>query len=606
MGMQREEVSAMGGKRVGTRWAAACCALGLAAGMSVAHAGGGDIVFNNGFESGISDIDAARFLDQATFGGRLQDIARVKSIGFEAWLTEQSVAPISLQLPYLTWVDDTQGVYQQARLEAWFIHAAQLPDPRVPTDTHADQLRQRLAFAWSQMMVVSDRNATLLFQPYALADYHDTLARHAFGNYRELLEAVTLHPAMGKFLSMLGNRKTDVALNIRPDENYAREIMQLFSIGLVMLNPDGTVQDGDAVAPGVQPVPTYDQDVVRGFAHVFTGWNFDDCSIPEFDDCAPGNPYETPWFTPMQPIEAFHDNTTSKQLLQYPGVALPGGVLAPGGDARAELEIALDNIFNHPNVGPFVARHLILRLVTSNPTPGYVQRVASVFNDNGQGVRGDLRAVTNAVLLDPEARNGHQAFPETFGRLRDPIMKLPRLWRVAPGRSDNGRVFTYSHPEDEFAQLPLSAPSVFNFFKPNFAQPGEIRDAGLVSPEFQIHTDTQLVTAPNYLGWRIFLFWDGTNYSVAQDPEETLMDYSALRTLAADPAALVDHLNLVMMSGQMSPYMRDLLINRLQGPLPDAIPGFGTGGTAQARTSLWRVQQALYLIVNSPEFSVQK
>jgi uncharacterized protein (DUF1800 family) len=582
-------------------------AFALGFGAVTAQAGGtSDDVFADGFESGITDIDAARFLDQATFGARLQDIQRLKTIGYDAWLNEQAAAPISLQLPYLQWVDDTEGVYRSARLEAWFIHAAQLPDPRVPLDTHSDQLRQRLAFAWSQMMVVSDRNATLLFQPYALADYHDTLARHAFGNYRELLEAVTLHPAMGKFLSMMGNRKTDVALSIRPDENYAREIMQLFSIGLVMLNPDGSVFDGDAGTPGVQPVPTYDQDVVRGFAHVFTGWNLDECTVGDYDDCAPGNPYEAPWFTPMQPVEAFHDNTTSKQLLQYPGVTLPGGVLAPGGDARAELEIALDNIFRHPNVGPFVARHLIQRLVTSNPTPGYVQRVAAVFANNGENVRGDLRAVTRAVLLDPEARNGHQAFPETFGRLRDPIMKLPRLWRVAPGRSENGRVFTYSHPEDEFAQLPLSAPSVFNFFKPNFAQPGEIREAGLVSPEFQIHTDTQLVTAPNYLGWRIFLFWDGTNYSVAQDPEETLMDYDALRALAADPAALVDHLNLVMMSGQMSTYMRELLIDRLEGALPDAIPGLGLGGTPTQRTSLWRVQQALYLIVNSPEFSVQK
>jgi len=347
--------------------------------------------------------------------------------------------------------------------------------------------------------------------------------------------------------------------------------------------------------------------VVRGFAHVFTGWNFAGCTEQEFrdDNCEPGNNYESPWFSPMQAVEALHDNTTSKQLLTYPGVSLPGGVLSPGGNAQQELDAALDNIFHHPNVGPFVAKHLIQRLVTSNPTPAYVQRVAGVFGNNGQGVRGDLRAVVRAVLLDDEARNGHLASPATFGKLRDPITKLVRLWRVAPGRSINGRVFQYSHPEDEFAQLPLSAPSVFNFFKPDFAQPGEIRDSGLVSPEFQIHTDTQLVSAPNYLGWRVFLFWDGTNYSVADADEETLMDYAALRTLAADPAALVDHLDLVMMSGQMSEYMRDLLIDRLNGPLPDQIPGL-TGGTTEQRRSLFRVQQALYLIVNSPEFSIQR
>lgn len=214
--------------------------------------------------------------------------------------------------------------------------------------------------------------------------------------------------------------------------------------------------------------------------------------------------------------------------------------------------------------------------------------------------------MVRAILLDDEARNGHVQTPQTFGRLRDPVTKLVRLWRVAPGVSVNGRVFQYSHPEDEFAQLPLSAPSVFNFFKPNFAQPGEIRDAGLVSPEFQVHTDTQLVSSPNYLGWRIFYFWQGTNYSVAQADEETLMNYAALRVLAADPAALVDHLDLTMMSGQMSDYMRDLLITRLNGPLPDALPGLGMDGTTEQRRSLFRVQQALYLIVTSPEFSVQK
>ncbi|MCI1710904.1 MAG: DUF1800 domain-containing protein [Chiayiivirga sp.] len=600
----------MGSRRVGAgAWLAL---LSGALWATTASAGGGlGQIFADSFETPppveTPDQQAARLLDQATYGGRAQDIARLRQLGTEAWLQEQFAAPASLQLPYLQWVGQTEGVYQQARLEAYFIHAAQLADPSNAALTHNDQLRQRVAFALSQLMVVSDKNATLLFQPFALGDYYDTLARHAFGNYRDLLEAVTLHPAMGKYLSMLGNRKTDAALNIRPDENYAREIMQLFSIGLVMLEPDGRVRDGDAGTAGVQPIPTYNQNVVRGFAHVFTGWNFAGCTEQEFrdDNCEPGNNYESPWFSPMQAVEALHDNTTSKQLLTYPGVSLPGGVLSPGGNAQQELDAALDNIFHHPNVGPFVAKHLIQRLVTSNPTPAYVQRVAGVFGNNGQGVRGDLRAVVRAVLLDDEARNGHLASPATFGKLRDPITKLVRLWRVAPGRSINGRVFQYSHPEDEFAQLPLSAPSVFNFFKPDFAQPGEIRDSGLVSPEFQIHTDTQLVSAPNYLGWRVFLFWDGTNYSVADADEETLMDYAALRTLAADPAALVDHLDLVMMSGQMSDYMRDLLIDRLNGPLPDQIPGL-TGGTTEQRRSLFRVQQALYLIVNSPEFSVQR
>lgn len=563
-------------------------------------------LLQDGFESSgapgmLSAREAARLLDQATYGGRLADIQHLQAIGIEAWLQEQFAARISRQRPYLDFVAQNSGVYQSQRLEAWFIHAAQLADPSDPSHPHDDQLRQRVAFALSEVMVVSDRNAALLFQPWALASYYDLLAEHAFGNYRDLLEAVTLHPAMGRYLSMLGNRKSDAALTIRPDENYAREVLQLFSIGLHQLNPDGS-RKLDAQG---RPIPTYNQDVVRGFAHVFTGWNFAGCTAQDYADCEPGNPYEAPWFTPMQPVEAFHDTTTAKQLLDYPGVALPGGLLGAGGNAAAELDAALDNIFHHPNVGPFMARHLIQRLVTSNPTPGYVQRVAAVFDNNGQGVRGDLRAVVRAVLVDSEARNGHTQSPQAFGKLREPITKLVRLWRVAPGRSVNGRVFQYSHPEDEYGQRPLGSPSVFNFFKPDFAQPGEIRDSGLVSPEFQIHTDTQMVTAPNALGWRIFYFYQGTTYSVAQADEETLMDYSALKLLAADPAALVDHLNLTMMAGGMSAGMRNTLLQRLNSSVqPDRLPGAANG--APFDLALHRVQQALYLIVTSPEFAVQK
>lgn len=564
-------------------------------------------VFENGFEGSFvapaDDAQAARFLDQATYGGRLSDIAHLRSVGYEAWFAEQAAADVSKQKPYLDWVRaQGEGVYQPQRIEAFFIHSAQLADPSAPLLSHEDQLRQRVTFALSEMMVVSDKNAALLFQPWALASYYDTLATHALGNYRDLLEAVTLHPAMGRYLSMLGNRKTDLALNIRPDENYAREVLQLFSIGLVQLN-----QDGSQVLVGGQPVPTYDQNTVRGFAHVFTGWNFQGCSVQEFadDECEPGNPYEAPWFSPMVAVEAYHDTSTDKQLLVYPNAVPANGLLLHGGDARQELDAALDNIFNHPNVGPFVSKHLIQRLTTSNPTPAYVARVAAVFADNGSGVRGDLGAVVRAVLLDTEARGGG---PAHFGKVREPITKLVRLFRVTDARSVNGRVFRYSHPRDEHGQLPLSAPSVFNFFKPDFAQPGPVRDAGLVSPEFQIHTDTQFVSSPNALDFRIFFFYVGSRYSYVWEngapvPEEALMDYGELKALAADPAALVDRLDLLMTNGQMSDYMRDILIARLQGPPPDSLPGQPAG---TQDVPLFRVQQALYLIATSPEFAVQK
>lgn len=553
-------------------------------------------IFVDGFENNLggpfNDIDAARFLDQATFGPRPQDIARLRQLGYTAWLVEQFNAAISLETPHLDWIRTRpagqNGVYRQARLEAWLTHAAQLADPSNPLLTHNDQLRQRVAFALSELMVVSDSNAALLFQQWGLANYNDLLAQNAFGNYRTLLEGVTKHPAMGTFLNMLGNRKPNATLNIRPDENYAREVLQLFSIGLNQLNLDGT-----EVLVGGQPVPTYNQNVVRGFAHVFTGWNWPGCSVADYDDCAPGNPYDPEWVQPMQAVEGLHDTTTNKQLLNYVGVALPAGLLVSGGNAQQEMTAALDNVFFHPNVGPFVAHHLIQRLVTSNPTPAYVQRVATMFNNNGSGVRGDLKAVVKAVLMDAEARFGQQSAPATFGKMREPLLKLVQVWRLTTPRSVNGRINLHAAPHEQYGQSPLSAPSVFNFFKPDYAQPGEIRNAGLVSPEFQIATDTLLVSGPNDYGWRIFYFYVGSPYSYAQDPDQMLMDYAELRGLAANPAQLVERINLALLAGRMSEFMKQVLITRLNAlPMTDA--------------GLLRVQHALYLTLISPEYSIQK
>lgn len=548
--------------------------------------------------------EAARFLDQASFGGRLQDIAELRQLGYRGWLDRQFNARISLQKPFMDWLrTQTSEVYPQLRQEAWFIHAAQLADPSEPGHPHDDQLRQRVSFALSQLLVVSDKGAALAFQPWALTDYYDTLARHAFGNFRDLLEAVTLHPAMGRYLSMLGNRRADPQLNIRPDENFAREVLQLFSIGLVQLHLDGT-----PVRVEGQLLPTYGEEQVRGFAKVFTGWNYSGCTAAQFGNCHPPVAHDPAWTSAMEPVEAFHDSSSDKQLLQYPGVALAGGMLPAGGDARQELRAALDNIFHHPNVGPFLARHLIQRLVTSNPSPEYVARVARAFNNNGQGVRGDMRAMVSAVLLDHEARNGHLLQPHTFGKLREPVTKLVRLWRVAPARSATGRVMRYSHLTDQYGQFPLSAPSVFNFYKPDFAPLGEVRNAGLQAPEFQITTDSQLVSAPNDLGSRIFFSYLGSrepNVWENNQPvrDKALMDYQALKLLARTSEDLVEHLNLVMLSGAMSAYMRQILIHRLNHDVPPYIPGALTG---PRDIELFRVQQALYLILTSPEFDVQK
>lgn len=578
-----------------------------------------DAAFRSGFEAASSgpqtDSEAARFLAQATFGATVEDIAHLRAVGYEAWLDEQFALPATKQVPYLDWVrslDAQAYIDDNVRLEAWNMAAAGTPDPSrpgYPSNARGDQLRQRVAFALSEIFVVSEKNGTLAYQPWALASYYDLLAENAFGNYRDLLEGVTLHPAMGVYLSMIGNRKADAALNIRPDENYAREVMQLFSVGLVQLEPDGT-----PTRVGGATVPTYGQATVRGFAAVFTGWIWNNtgcgadtypcCSEETYTWCGPwANADDRPiWQLPMQPVEAFHDATSDKQLLDYPGAALPGGVLVHGRDAQAELQAALDNLFHHPNVGPFLATRLIQRLVTSNPSPDYVRRTAAVFADDGNGVRGNLRALVRAVLLDPEARYGHWQRPTTFGKLREPLLKNLHLWRAFHGRSQSGRIQNLSAwpwIEDWYGQAPLRSPSVFNFFQPAYRPPGEIAAQGLVAPEFQILNDTTIVATPNQLFIHLFCYNVLNHQCYTESLADTLlMDIRADAELAAaDPSALIDAYDRLLMAGQMSPFMRAVLLTRLQAM---------TTAELGANLGRERVQHALYLIVNSPEYSIQK
>lgn len=578
-----------------------------------------DASFRAGFESTASgpatDADAVRFLAQATFGASEADIAHLRAIGYEAWLAEQFAAPATKQVPYLDWIralDPDAYISDNERLEAWNMAAAGTPDPSrpgFPNNARGDQLRQRVAFALSEIFVVSEKNGTLAYQPWALASYYDLLAENAFGNYRDLLEGVTLHPTMGVYLSMIGNRKADAALNIRPDENYAREVMQLFSVGLVQLNADGTPK-----LVGGATVPTYGQATVRGFAAVFTGWiwNNTGCGADTYPCCTEEtytwcgsweNADDRPiWQLPMQPVEAFHDATSDKQLLDYPGVALPGGVLAHGGNAQTEMQAALDNLFHHPNVGPFIATRLIQRLVTSNPSPDYVRRTAAVFADDGNGVRGNLSALVRAILLDPEARYGHWHKPTTFGKLREPLLKNLHLWRAFQGRSQSGRIqnlSTWPWIEDWYGQAPLRSPSVFNFFQPAYRPPGAIAAQGMVAPEFQILNDSTIVATPNQLFIHLFCYNVLNHQCYTESLADTLlMDIQADAELAAaNPAALVDAYDRLLMAGQMSPFMRSVLLTRLQAM---------SAAELGANLGRERVQHALYLIVNSPEYSIQK
>lgn len=579
-----------------------------------------DRAFEGDFESILAGPDtpeqAARFLAQATFGPRYSEIENLQSEGYVAWLQRQmdpARTPISLEVPYLQAVqlivdsdgNDSDGengdideLRQNIRQEAWWRMAIGGTDPiTMPpaSNVHEDQLRQRVAFALSEIFVVSDANGGLGRQTYSLASYFDLLARNAFGNYRTLLEEVTLHPAMGVYLSMLRNRKPEVAGNISPDENYAREAMQLFSIGLDMLNTDGNLQ----LDEGGQAIPTYTQDTIQGFAHVYTGWSFAGCefsaNVNQWMRCGSANRRDPSWQLPMRAYAPQYASEGNKQLLNYPGVTLPGGVLPAGGSPEADLELALDNIFHHPNVGPFIARRLIQRLVTSNPSPAYIARVAGVFNDDNpgsaQGARGNLGAVVAAILLDPEARYGHFSAPDTFGKLREPLLRVSYLWRAMDAASVSGRI-QFPAPELELNQAALRAHSVFNFFMPDYSQPGEVDSLNLVSPEFQILSETSATAITNALDGRIYLLWQG---APGNNPDQLRIDVVRDSSLAADVDALIDRYDLTFLSGQMSPFLREQLHQYLSG-LP----------AASSEDRRRRVQEALYLINTSAEYAVQK
>jgi uncharacterized protein (DUF1800 family) len=557
----------------------------------VPQAWAGDHIFDSGYdhraEGPWSDAEAARFLTQATFGPSMAEIGRLRSMGYNAWLAEQTSLAPTHHRPYLE-AQEAAGldVYQNSRQEAWWQHSLRAED----------QLRQRVAFALSELLVVSDQNGAIEGYPIAMANYYDLLVDGAFGNYRNLLGDVTLSPVMGHYLSMFKNRKPDEEANIRPDENYAREIMQLFSVGLVLLAQNGTVQ-----LSGGQPIPTYNQDTIRGFAHVFTGWNWANCPRTdggqwwEWEWC-PSGPVDWPdpgwdawWMVPMEPWESYHASEEDKQLLVYSGVALPGGLLPGGGTADSDLQAALDNIFNHPNVAPFIARHLIKRLVTSNPSPAYIGRVAAAFRNNGSGVRGDLGATVRAVLMDSEART-LPSLASNGGKMREPLLKLSHLWRALDGRADDGRYREW-YIDYYFAQAPLRSPTVFNFFLPDYTPPGELTTLNLDGPEFQITTDTSIASVSNVLGYRIYYDWRGNG---SQLPEDIVVDLGPEIPIAANPVALVDRYDLLFMSRTMSDFMFETLVDYLE-----TFPG-----NAEGRRQ--RVQNAVWLIQSSPEYAIER
>jgi uncharacterized protein (DUF1800 family) len=440
-----------------------------------------------------------------------------------------------------------------------------------------DQMRKRVALALSEFFVVSLSPIDGFYPPYVIGAYWDVLTANAFGNFRTLLEEVTLNTGMGMYLNTKGNLKEDPASGRQPDENYAREIMQLFTIGLHELEPDGT-EKRDAAG---KPIETYTQDDVTNLSRVFTGYDRDmsrvtrttvawlDYGVPSTHFCS----------DPMVLDPANHSNLAVECL----GLHIP-----PDTPGEAALKAALDHLFAHPNVGPFFGRQMIQRLVTSNPSPAYVGRVAAAFDDNGHGERGDLRAVWTAVLTDPEALAPSD--PATGGKLREPVARYAGWARTVGVESESGKweIFDTSNAGLSLGQSPLRSPSVFNFFRPGYVPPHTaIAEAGAVAPEFQIANETSIAGYTNFLQWAIR--WGYADVKPS---------YAAMLAFAHDAPEVVRWLNLHLAADQLSPESCALIA--------DAVASLGATAESDDESKKNALASACLLVMSAPEYLVQK
>jgi hypothetical protein len=507
-----------------------------------------------------------RFMEQATFGPTADLDLRLRRIGISAYMAEQfdlpyptapypNLPPQPINIPAACTGDCIRDNYTMYPLQRWFYTDA----------LHGkDQLRRRVAWALSQILVVSGVDTQ---QPSQFLPYLQVLDRNAFGNYRTLLGEMTLNPAMGNYLDMVRSTRTN------PNENYAREILQLFSVGLDKLNLDGTpVLDGSG-----NRIPTYDQNVVNGFSKVFTGWTL-----------APPQTVGVPNYLDQMVLTAGNHDTGTKLLLD--GVTLPAG--QPG---ATDLNAALDNIFHHPNVGPFVSKQLIQHLVTSDPTPAYVGRVAAVFNDNGSGVRGDLRAVVKAILTDPEARGDVKNDPN-YGYLREPALYITNILRQFNVRAASGAAGSqsdgYLNPQSiSMSQDVFRAPSVFNYYPPDYVVPV----SGIKGPEFYLMNTSTALRRANFGNTIIFNNIPATTGANTNAPFGTSIDLSEMQALAtADTSGvqLMDALDKKMMHGSMSAQMRSIITTAVL-----AVP---------STNPLLRARTAVYLVATSSQYQVQR
>ncbi|HYF60315.1 MAG TPA: DUF1800 domain-containing protein [Burkholderiaceae bacterium] len=523
-----------------------------------------------------------RFLGQASFGASAAELDRLTTLGYTRWIDEQFARPAGT--PHLD--------YFAAR-------TAELDENEFPTENWVyesfwrtalsaeDQLRHRVAYALSQIFVISLADDAVNDHPRGVASYLDMLGRNAFGNFRTLLEDVTMHPMMGLYLTHLRNQKADASIGRVPDENYAREIMQLFTIGLHELNLDGTVR----LDSRNEPIETYRIEDVIGLARVFTGlsWGGPDSSNARFFGTISITDRD---IVPMRGYPQYHE-TGSKTFL---------GTTVGASTPEASVKAALDHLVAHPNVGPFIGKQLIQKLVTSNPSPGYVARVAAAFNDNGAGVRGDMKAVIRAVLLDPEARDDAATAAPTAGKLREPLLRVTAWLRAFDAKSTTGRflVGVTDDPVNSIGQSPMRAPSVFNFFRPGYVPPNTtIAAAKLVAPEMQMVQETSVA---GYLNTMRNLVPNGFgNNPPNASRRDVQPDYADELALADDARALVDRVALLLTADQMPAALRQKIATAVAS-INVAISNPTNLETARRN----RVHLAVFLTVASPEFVVQK
>lgn len=548
-----------------------------------------------------SRSEAARFLSQASFGPTSAEIDRVMALGYRGWIDDQLARPASAHRAF--W--ETQDAAVKAANPTD-------PDATIGTDgvynsfwrhalTGQDQLRQRTAFALSQIFVISLQDGTVGDQPRAVAHYLDMLGDKGFGNYRELLESVSLHPLMGAYLTSIRNRKADPRTGRVPDENYAREVMQLFSIGLVQLNADGSVKQSGGV-----PLETYGPADIAGLARVFTGWSWAcaDLSNGCFSNGSLGGVSDPErWTKPMVGYPQYHA-TEEKSFL--------GTTIAAQGtaDPNASLKAALDALHAHPNVGPFIGKQLIQRLVTSNPSPGYVAAVAAAFDNNGSGVRGDMKAVIRAVLLHPEAR----ATSDRAGKVREPVLRLSALLRAFGYASDSGRfrVGNTDNAGSSLGQTAMRSPSVFNFYRPGYVAPGsQAAAAGLVAPEMALVHETSAAGYVNYIRDGVAQGFGASASVTVNGSQVTRRDlqpsFAAELALADRPAELVQQVaDKLMPDGSMPEALKTEIVTAV-GAI--TIPSLNSTGSNQSQIDTAkrnRVNAAVFLTMVSPEFQVQK